>query len=140
MKKHFALLLLAIIAVLLLSIISVNAEGIPFLRIPFLRAPAGFYPNLYFSGAGAGRTGTCETVIRPPAPNLKGNVRCKMQNNAGQTIDQQSAQGALGGWGARVILKNWSGDTGRLVLFSAHDMLTDGSPETEYKMIESSGR
>ena len=134
MKKYLILLPIVVIAVLSMCIISANADTIEVMAVP-----PGFSANLWFSGSGAGRTGTCETLVTPPHPSRRGDVKCEMRNNAGVALSYNSALGAYGGWGSRVGTWNSSGDTGRLVLFSTHSMWINGTENLEFRMTESNG-
>ncbi len=134
MKKYLILLPIVVIAVLSMCMISANADTIEVMRVP-----PGFSANLWFSGSGASRKGTCQTLVTSPRGGYRADVDCEMQNNAGQTIDIQSAYGADGGWGSRVETRNWTQDTGRLVLFSTHRTFVNVQPDAEFRMIESNG-
>jgi hypothetical protein len=100
--------------------------------------PPNFYVGSYFSGAGASRTGHCYTGIYSTGPSYRAAVNCEMQNNAGTQISYAEASGIYGGSGVSVNVSNATGDTGRIVLFSTHDMwVGSGEPAVEYRMIES---
>jgi hypothetical protein len=105
-----------------------------------LTVPPNFYVGSYFSGAGASRTGTCYTGIYSPGPSYRAAVNCVMQNNAGIRIDYEVVYGTFGGGGVSATVHNQTEDTGRIVLFSTHDMwVGSGPPDVEYRMIESNG-
>ena len=98
--------------------------------------PPNFYIGSYFSGSGASRTGTCFTGIYTPNANNRAAVKCELQNSGGSRIDYAEKTGTFGGSGVSVIVYN-NGDTGRLVLFSTHDMWVGATDYVEYRMIES---
>lgn len=99
--------------------------------------PTNFYIGSYFSGSGASRTGTCYTGIYTPSSSNRAAVKCELQNNAGSRIDYKSKTGSFGGSGVSVTDSNLTGDTGRLVLFSAHDMWVNATDYVEYRQIQS---
>jgi len=100
--------------------------------------PPNFYIGSSFSGSGAYRTGTCTTGITTPGSSYRAAVFCEMQNNAGTRIDYKEKYGTYGGPGVSVTVNNLTRDTGRIVLFSTHDMwVGTGTPAVEYRMIES---
>jgi hypothetical protein len=104
-----------------------------------LTVPPNFYIGSYFSGSGASRTGTCYTGIYSPNANNRADVKCELQNNAGGRIDYEAKYGTFGGSGVSVTVYNHTGDTGRLVLFSTHDMWVGSTDYVEYRMIQSLG-
>lgn len=104
-----------------------------------LTIPANFSINSYFSGSGAYRTGTCKTSIATPRASNKAAVKCEMQDNAGNTIDYKEKFGTFGGPGVSVTVSNLTRTTGRLVLFSTHDMWVNSTDYVEYRQIQSAG-
>jgi len=101
--------------------------------------PANFWVESYFSGSGASRSGVCVTGIYTPGSSYRAAVKCEMKSNAGVRIDYDEAYGSFGGYGVGVIVNNLTGNTGRLVLYSTHDMWVNATDYVEYRMVESAG-
>lgn len=104
-----------------------------------LTVPPNFWVDSYFSGSGASRSGVCITGIYTPGSSYRAAVKCEMKSNAGIRIDYDEAYGSFGGLGVGVTVHNLTGDTGRLVLFSTHDMWVNATDYVEYRMVESLG-
>lgn len=104
---------------------------------PLTYVPPNFSVTSYFSGSGASRAGVCITAIQSTGASYRAAVNCEMQTNAGARIDYDSASGSYGGYGVGVIVNNLIGDTGRLVLFSTHNMWVNSTNYVEYRIVES---
>lgn len=134
MKKIVNLCVLLVMCLSSLSmatIVHANADSMRMLSVP-----SNFYIGSYFSGSGASRTGTCYTGIYTPNASNRAAVKCELQNGAGTRIDYKEKTGTFGGSGVSVTTSNRTGDTGRLVLFSTHDMWVNSTDYVEYRMIE----
>ncbi len=104
---------------------------------PLTYVPPNFWVESYFSGSGASRAGVCIKGIQSTGASYRAAVNCEMQTNLGTRIDYRSATGSYGGYGVGVIVNNLIGDTGRLVLFSTHNMWVNSTNYVEYRMVES---
>ncbi len=76
--------------------------------------------------------------ITSPKPQNKAGVKCELQDNTGSRIDYKTKTGVFGGTGVSVTCSNLTKNTGRLVLFSTHDMWVNATSYVEYRQIESS--
>ncbi len=100
--------------------------------------PSNFTIGSQFYGTGASRYATASTNIASPKPQNKAGVKCELQDNAGSRIDYKTKTGVFGGTGVSVTCSNLTKNTGRLVLFSTHDMWVNATSYVEYRQIESS--
>ena len=135
MNKNVKLCVLLTICLSLLVVATIaraNTNGV-------LSVPPNFWVESYFSGSGASRSGVCITGIYSPGPSYRAAVKCEMKSNAGIRIDYGEAYGSYGGYGVGVTVHDHTGDTGRLVLFSTHDMWVNATDYVEYRMVESLG-